>query len=102
NQQPDVGRIDAFWNATDLASMSAIVDVKGSVSTWAAEALLNNADASYGGFHNFYLYDQGSSGFIFLPHDTDATFDWLALFALPRAGGHPGVFVGPEREACPV
>ena len=30
--------------------------------TWAAEALLNDADGYYGGFHNFYLYDQGPEG----------------------------------------
>ena len=102
NKQPDVSRIDAFWAATDLASMSAIVDVKGSVSTWAAEALLNNADGYYGGMHNFYLYDQGSSGFIFLPHDTDATFDWLALFDLPGAGDHPVFWWEPRAKPAPL
>jgi len=102
NNQPDVSRIDAFWDATDLASMSAIVDVQGSVSSWAAEALLNNADGYYGGMHNFYLYDQGSSGFIFLPHDTDATFDWLALFDLPGAGDHPVFWWEPRAKPAPL
>src|SRR4029079_2346383 len=66
-------RMDACWGATDLAAVSAIVDVPGSLMTWAAEALLNDADGYYGGFHNFLLYDQGPKGLIFLPKDTDST-----------------------------
>ena len=57
----------AFWAATDLAAVSAIVDVPGSLTTWASEALLNDADGYYGGFHNFLLYDQGQKGLVFLP-----------------------------------
>ena len=55
-------RMEAFWAATDLAAVSAIVDVPGSLTTWASEALLNDADGYYGGFHNFLLYDQGQQG----------------------------------------
>jgi hypothetical protein len=82
-------RTEQFWAATNLAAVSAIVDLPGSVRSWAAEAMLNDADGYYGGFHNFYIYDQGQKGFIFLPVDTDATFDWLALFDLPGATDHP-------------
>jgi hypothetical protein len=82
-------RMDAFWNATDLASMSSVVDLPRSLNTWAAEALMNDADGYYGGFHNFYLYDQGAPGLVFLPKDTDSTFDWLAVFDLPGAVDHP-------------
>jgi hypothetical protein len=82
-------RLDSFQHATDLAAVSAIVDLDGSVTSWAAEALLNDADGYYGGFHNFYLYDQGQKGFIFLPQDLDATFDWLALFDQTGATDHP-------------
>ena len=81
--------VETFWSATDLASVSAIVDLQGSMLTWASEALLNDADGYYGGFHNFYLYDQGQKGFVFLPVDTDATFDWLATFDLAGATDHP-------------
>ena len=89
----------AFWNATDLAALSAIVDVPGSLTTWAAEALLNDADGYYGGFHNFLLYDQGQKGLVFLPKDTDSTFDWLAVFDLAGADRSPGVLVGGARQA---
>jgi len=86
---PDWARLGTFWMTPDLAAVSAIVDLPGSIMTWAAEALLNNADGYYGGFHNFFLYDQGQQGFVFLPQDTDATFDWLAMFDLPGAANHP-------------
>jgi len=99
---PDYARLDAFWMTPDLAAVSAIVDVPGSVMTWAAEALLNNADGYYGGFHNFFLYDQGQQGFVFLPQDTDATFDWLAVFDLPGATSHPVFWWEPRAKPAPL
>jgi hypothetical protein len=99
---PNYARLDAFWLAGDLAAVSAIVDVPGSVMTWAAEALLNNADGYYGGFHNFYLYDQGQPGFVFLLQDTDATFDWLAMFDLPGAANHPVFWWEPRAKPAPL
>ena len=48
----------AFWAAKDLASTDAH-HFEGSLRSWAAEALLNDAHGYYGGMHNFYLYDQG-------------------------------------------
>ena len=56
---------------------------------WAAEALLNNGDGTYGGNHNFYIYDQGAKGFVYLPNDTDATFEWMSLFDLTPYDAHP-------------
>jgi hypothetical protein len=88
NAAPNWDRKVAFWNATDLASVEAIVDVPGSLRSWAAEALLNDADGYYGGFHNFFIYDQGAAGFVFLPQDTDSTFDWLAMFDWPATDDH--------------
>jgi hypothetical protein len=88
-QTQNVSRRTAFAQATDLASLSAIVDLQSSVVEWASEALLNNADGTYGGTHNFYIYDQGAAGFVYLPNDTDSTFDWLSLFDLTPADDHP-------------
>ena len=45
----DRTRNAAFWAATDLASVSAIVDIEASLVSWAAEALLNSGDGYYGG-----------------------------------------------------
>ena len=56
---------------------------------WAGEALLNDADGYYGGNHNFYIYDQGAKGFVFLPNDTDSTFDWLVLNDKTPYNDHP-------------
>jgi len=79
---PNWDRLMTFKTAKDLASISSIVDIQGSLTTWGAEALLNDGDGYYGGFHNFYVYDQGQPGFVFLPQDTDSTFDWLVQFDL--------------------
>lgn len=85
-------RQQQFWAAADLSSLTAIVDLKDSVNSWAAEALINDADGYYGGSHNFYVYDQGANGFVYLPSDTDSTFDWLAMFDLPASDDHPIFF----------
>ena len=90
NQEtPNWDRLMTFDDAKDLASISAIVDVQGSLTSWGAEALLNDADGYYGGFHNFYIYDQGQAGYLFLPQDTDSTFDWLVQFDLVGSTDHP-------------
>ena len=78
-----------FTQATSVASIAAIVDLQSSVVEWASEALLNNADGTYGGNHNLYIYDQGAKGFVYLPNDTDSTFDWLSLFDLTPSNDHP-------------
>jgi hypothetical protein len=88
-QSPNYTRLTKFEAAKDLASLSAIVDIQSSLASWAAEALLNDADGYYGGSHNFYLYDQGQAGYVFLPQDTDSTLDWLVIFDDVGATDHP-------------
>jgi hypothetical protein len=88
-QASNQSRHATFMQATDLPSISAIVDLQSSVVEWASEALLNNADGTYGGNHNLYIYDQGAKGFVYLPNDTDSTFDWLSLFDLTPSNDHP-------------
>ena len=86
---PNWDRLAAFKAAKDFASISQIVDIPNSLTSWAAEALLYDGDGYYGGFHNFYLYDQGTAGMVFLPQDTDSTFDWLVQFDKVGSTGHP-------------
>ena len=86
---PSWDRQEAYWNATSIASLAAIVDLSSSVNEWAVEALLNDADGYYSGDHNFYLYDQGGKGFVFLPDDTDSTFDWFVFNDKTPADAHP-------------
>jgi hypothetical protein len=103
---PDWNRQQQFWNAGDLKALTAIVDLKSSLTSWAAEALLNDADGYYGGAHNFYVYDQGAGGYVFLPSDTDSTFDWLATFDLAAFDDHPIFFwqtrAAPAPDAGPA
>jgi len=77
----NAARLDAFWAATDFASMSSgIIDVDASLDEWAIESLLADADGYYGGSHYFFIYDQGPKGWIWLPHDVDATLDYIGRF----------------------
>jgi hypothetical protein len=77
---PNTARRDAFWDATTPAALTAIVDVPGSLLSWTAEALLNDADGYWGGDHNFFIYDEGAKGFVFFPHDLDSSLDYLGRF----------------------
>jgi hypothetical protein len=99
NKMPDWNRQMAFKNASGIAAVSAIVDVDASVREWAGEALINDADGYYGGMHNFYIYDTGAKGFVFLPNDTDSTFDWLGTFDDVPFDDHPVYWW--ERRAPP-
>jgi hypothetical protein len=75
-------RLNAFWDATDeggtVADMDAVADVDQAIHEWAAEAVLPQADGYYMGRANFYLYDHPTRGFLYLPNDLDASFDWVA------------------------
>jgi hypothetical protein len=99
---PDYGRITSFLMAKDLDALGQVVDLPHSMTSWAAEALLNDSDGYYGGSHNFYLYDQGSVGYVFLPNDTDSTFDWLALFDQVGATDHPIYFWYARAKPAPL
>jgi hypothetical protein len=97
----DAARLAMFQSATDIASLTRIVDLPSSVLEWAGEALINDGDGYYGGSHNFYVYDQGAQGYVWLPQDMDSTFDWLALNSRFTANDHPiywweGRQVGPN------
>jgi hypothetical protein len=102
NEMPDWSRQMAFWQATDIASVSSIVDLERSMMDWAGEALINNADGYYGGNHNFYIYDTGAKGFVFLPNDTDSTFDWLGRFDLTPFDAHPVYWWERRAQPAPV
>jgi hypothetical protein len=99
---PNWDRKTAFWSASTPSAVAAIVDIPGSLRSWAAEAILNNADGYYNGSHNFYIYDQGQKGFVFLPQDTDSTFDWLAVFESIGANGHPVYWWSDRAKPAPI
>jgi len=86
---PNIARQAKLWAATNIASVAAIVDLPSSVAEWAVEALINDADGYYNGNHNFYIYDQGPKGFVFLPNDTDSSFEWLVQNDKTAVDDHP-------------
>ena len=98
----NTARLKLFNDAGDLTSLSAIMDIPGSLNSWAAEALINDSDGYYNGDHNFLLYDQGAAGYVFLPQDTDSTWDWLATFDLPGAKDHPVYWWSSRAQPAPV
>ena len=98
----NTARLQQFKAATDLPSLEAIMDIPGSLNSWAAEALINDSDGYYNGSHNFWLYDEGAAGFIFQPQDTDSTWDWLATFDLPGAQDHPIYWWSMRAQPAPV
>ncbi|HEY7372518.1 MAG TPA: CotH kinase family protein [Polyangia bacterium] len=106
--QPETGttsntdRLTTFKQAKDIASVTAIVDVPTSVREWAGEALINDADGTYGGTHNFYIYDTGAKGFVYLPNDTDSTFEWLVANDVVGATDHPIYWWEGRTKPAPV
>jgi hypothetical protein len=76
----NLAKLNQFWAVTDAASLQAVVDVPSSVQDWAAEAMMNDGDGYWGGWHNFYIYDQGAKGYAWISTDLDSTFDYLGEF----------------------
>ncbi len=75
---PNWTRLDQFWAAATPGQLAAIVDLPPSMLSWAAEAMLNDADGFYGGDHNFYIYDEGANkGYAFFPDDLDSSLDYI-------------------------
>src|SRR5205085_8769817 len=74
---PNWARQAQFWQAKDITAVTQIVDLPRSLTEWASDAILNNGDGYYGGSHNFYLYDQGTPGYAFVPTDLDSTIEWM-------------------------
>jgi len=69
-------RHDQLMNTPTLEGFQQMVDVDASLLEWAAEAVMPDNDGYWAIAHNFYLYDHPTRGFIWLPYDVDATFDF--------------------------
>lgn len=82
-------RLGQLQAATTIAAMQPLVDLPNTVLEWAAEAVVNDADGYYGGAHNFYLYDEGAAGYVWLPDHTDSAFEWTELFTPLAYKQHP-------------
>jgi hypothetical protein len=74
-------RLNAFWAVTDggtIDQLASLVDLDEAVHEWAAEAVLPQGDGYYMGRANFYLYDHPQRGFLWVPNDLDASFDFIS------------------------
>ena len=85
----DWTRLEQLQAAGTMAALGPLVDLQNTVLEWAAEAVVNDADGYYGGAHNYYLYDEGSPGYVWLPDHTDSAFEWTALFTSLSYRQHP-------------
>jgi CotH kinase protein/Putative metal-binding motif len=65
--------------AADASTMEGLVDMDATLAEWAAEAMLPDSDGYWALAHNFYIYDHPSRGFMWLPYDMDATFDFVGF-----------------------
>ena len=83
------------------ASLQPLVDLPNTVLEWAAEAVVNDADGYYGGAHNYYIYDEGAAGYVWLPDHTDSALEWLELFTLAVVQAAPDLLVGGRPLAEP-
>jgi hypothetical protein len=76
---------DAFMNLApgDVAGLESMADVDEMLAEWAGEAMLPDNDGYWGVDHNYYLYRHPTRGFLWVPYDLDATFDFTEFSADP-------------------
>jgi hypothetical protein len=82
-------RLQQLGQASDLTAVGSLVDLPNTVLEWAAEATVDDADGYYGGSHNYYLYDEGKAGYVWLPDHTDSAIEWSEVFTPLGYKQHP-------------
>jgi hypothetical protein len=82
-------KVQALDGAADMGTLRTLVDVPNTVLEWAAEAVVEDADGYYGGSHNFWIYDQGSAGYVWLLDHTDSALEWVEMFTKIGYREHP-------------
>jgi hypothetical protein len=91
----DPAATQAFFAATDLATLRTLGDLGEWELAWAAEAVLGDDDGFWCCEHNFYLYEHPSRGLLFVPWDFDDTFDVVPYDEDPIAGYSNRLFQQP-------
>jgi len=86
---PNWARINALNAATDMATLQTLVDVPNTVLEWAAEAVVEDCDGYYGGSHNYFVYDQGTPGWVWINDHTDSALEWAEVFTGVSYKEHP-------------
>ncbi|HEY0871133.1 MAG TPA: MopE-related protein [Acidothermaceae bacterium] len=82
-------KVQALDSATDMGTLRTLVDVPNTVLESGAEAVVEDADGYYGGFHNFWIYDQGTAGYVWLLDHTDSALEWVEMFTPLGYKEHP-------------
>ncbi len=82
-------RLQALQAAADIGTLQGLADLPNTVLQWGAEAVLEDGDGYYGGAHNYYLYDQGAAGYVWLADHTDSALEWVPLFTSLGVREHP-------------
>jgi len=71
----DTTDLQALNATTNVAELSAVMDLNQAVSEWAAEAMLPAMDNFWAGVEiNYYIYHEPKRGFLYLPYDMDIVF----------------------------
>ena len=79
----DSSRIDAFDEAISVPELELLCDLDQAITEWATEAMIPHGDGFWGLERNYYLYDHPTRGFVFIPFDLDASFEWVESDADP-------------------
>jgi hypothetical protein len=82
-------RLTALNAATDFATLQTLVDLPNTVLEWAAEAVVEDCDGYYGGSHNYYIYDEGAPGYVWIADHTDSALEWAEVFTGVSYREHP-------------
>jgi hypothetical protein len=86
---PNWARLNALNAATDIATLRTLVDIPNTVLEWAAEAVTEDCDGYYGGSHNYFIYDQGTPGWVWINDHTDSALEWAEVFTGVSYKEHP-------------
>ncbi len=86
---PNWAKLQALNAATDIATLQGLADLPNTVLEWAAEAVVEDSDGYYGGSHNYWLYDEGTPGYVWLLDHTDSALEWTELFTPLGYKEHP-------------
>lgn len=86
---PNWARLQSLQAAADIGTLQGLADLPNTVLEWGAEVVLEDADGYYGGAHNYYVYDQGAPGYVWLPDHTDSALEWVELFTSLGVAEHP-------------
>ncbi len=86
---PNWTKLQALDAAADMQTLGPLVDLPNTLLEWAAEAVVEDADGYYGGSHNFWLYDEGTAGYVWLLDHTDSALEWTEMFTPLGYKEHP-------------